>query len=93
MKYVLQFDGSVTAYDENSEVYTKLLELPEDRRPKFLNENSKPVRDYFSKVDAEKVDAEEKALFAEARESLLDELVAGDLQARVQQLRNKKAGR
>jgi hypothetical protein len=85
MKYVLQFDGS--------EVYTKLLELPEDRRPKFLNENSKPVRDYFSKVDAEKVDAEEKALFAEARESLLDELVAGDLQARVQQLRNKKAGR
>jgi hypothetical protein len=44
MKYVVQPDGTVAAFDESSDAYLALIAVPKDRRPVFLAETDKVVK-------------------------------------------------
>jgi hypothetical protein len=48
MKYIAQPDGLFAAFDESSELFAQLSELPKERRPVFLSESSKEVKAYFA---------------------------------------------
>jgi hypothetical protein len=44
MKYVVQPDGTVAAFDEKSELYAQLSALPKATRPVFLADTDKVVK-------------------------------------------------
>jgi hypothetical protein len=93
MKYIEQHNGTYSSYNEKSEEYKALTALPADRRPGFLDENSKKVKDHHAAMSAANADSEEKSLVAEATRELLGELVADKLAERVEQLRTKRKAR
>lgn len=61
MKYIKQFDGSFSAYDENSEAFKAFVKLPKDRRLDFLSESDKEVKTYLAAQATKVVDAETRA--------------------------------
>jgi hypothetical protein len=57
MKYIAQPDGTFAAIDETTELFAQLSALPSDRRPVFLDAESKAVKDYFAAQAAAQAEA------------------------------------
>jgi hypothetical protein len=77
MKYVLQPDGTVAAFDEKSELYAQLSALPKATRPVFLAETDKVVKAFLA---AQAEAAKPKAVTArQAHEALIRKGLADNI--------------